>query len=168
MAPREAHPRGEMDSARFRHSPIPPLWSASGPPPQGGPPGSQGWEWARPGQGRGPDGLADHLPELPILTCSCPEHPHGCIPGSSNRGAQIDLPPSPCGFHIWWVALPSFAHSFSKHVQTPRHCTRHQDNNKLGGGGWRGDSCPQAVCRYLGRQTKKRTRLPRWVKLTHL
>lgn len=62
-----------MDSARFRHSAIPPLRSGSGPPPQGGPPGFQGWEWARPGQGWGPDGLADHFPSFHMVASQAPQ-----------------------------------------------------------------------------------------------
>lgn len=130
MAPREAHPRREMDSARLRHSAIPPLRSGSGPPPQGGPPGSQGWELARPGQGRGPDGLADHFPSFPSLRAAAPSIHMVASQAPQTEELRLIDHLLPVESTSWWVAPPSFAHSFSKHVQTTRHCTRHQDNNK--------------------------------------
>lgn len=78
-----------MDSARFRHSAKNLSGVAQGHHHRGD------LQALRAGSGLGQARAGARwpgrsLPELPILTCSCPEHPHGCIPGSSNREAQID------------------------------------------------------------------------------
>lgn len=96
----------------------------------GGPPGSQGWELARPGQGRGPDGLADHFPSFPSLRAAAPSIHMVASQAPQTEELRLIDHLLPVESTSWWVAPPSFAHSFSKHVQTTRHCTRHQDNNK--------------------------------------
>lgn len=121
MAPRGASSRGEMDSARHRHSPTPFLQRGSWATTQRAP-GSQGWDVGEVKQGQGCQVTwqISPLASGPYVHVPC-VYTGMCHKPLKLSRAHIDSPPSPSGFPVLVGGPPSFVYSFSKHVWSTGH-----------------------------------------------